>query len=159
MKSVEFGAKVNKVLIDGIAFVEHISFDAFNEGVRFKQSIEKTQTLSHKKVKVAGSDAIYATNENRKYATSNGIKTDFKAKGPKPQDYKQQQRLKSAITKERASRLEGSFGKDKEHYNLRKVKAKTKENEILWIFFGIHTGNALEIGRRMTRAKEISIAA
>ena len=29
-----------------------------------------------------------------------------------------------------------------------KIKAETKENETLWIFFGIHTGNALEIGRR-----------
>jgi len=45
-------------------------------------------------------------------------------------------------------KVTGSFGKDKEHYNLRKIKAKTKSAEILWIFFGIHTGNALEIGRR-----------
>ncbi|WP_343665365.1 hypothetical protein [Chryseobacterium mucoviscidosis] len=59
--------------------------------------------------------------------------------------------MKSLITKERASRLEGSFGKEKEHYHLRKIKARTKENEMLWIFFGIHTANALEIGRRMQK--------
>ena len=53
------------------------------------------------------------------------------------------------ITKERATRPEGSFGKEKEHYRLKKIKARTKETEILWIFFGIHTGNALEVGRRM----------
>jgi len=53
------------------------------------------------------------------------------------------------ITKQRASRLEGSFGKEKEHYHLKKIKAKTKATEILWIFFGIHTANCLEIGRRM----------
>ena len=53
------------------------------------------------------------------------------------------------ITKERATRLEGSFGKEKEHYYLKKIKAKTQKTEILWIFFGIHTANALEIGRRM----------
>ena len=55
------------------------------------------------------------------------------------------------ITKERATRPEGSFGKEKEHYRLKKIKARTKETEILWIFFGIHTANALEIGRRMAR--------
>ena len=53
------------------------------------------------------------------------------------------------ITKERATRFEGSFGKEKEHYHLKKIKAKTKKTEILWIFFGIHTANTLEIGRRM----------
>ena len=149
IKMVEFGAKVNKVQIDGISFMEHISFDAFNEGIRFKHSIHKAQSITHRKVKVAGADGIYATNENRRFSTSQNIRTDFKPKGPKSRDYKQQKKLQSLITKERASRLEGSFGKDKEHYHLRKVKARIKSTEILWIFFGIHTGNALEIGRRM----------
>ena len=29
-KSVEFGAKVNNIQIDGISFIEHLSFKAFN---------------------------------------------------------------------------------------------------------------------------------
>ncbi len=29
------------------------------------------------------------------------------------------------------------------------MKAKTKATEIFWIFFGIHTANALEISRRI----------
>ncbi|PIE99799.1 MAG: hypothetical protein CR994_09150 [Maribacter sp.] len=53
------------------------------------------------------------------------------------------------IAKKRAFRLEGSFGKEKEHYHLKKIKAKTKSTEKPWIFFGIHTANCLEIGRRM----------
>lgn len=152
VKKVEFGAKVNKIQIDGISFIEHISFDAFNEGIRFKQSVLRAQELTHVKVRIAGADAIYATNENRCFASSHAIKTDFKAKGPKPSYHKEQQELKRMITKERVSRMEGSFGKDKEHYHLRTIKAKGKANEILWIFFGIHTGNALEIGRRMSQA-------
>lgn len=152
IKAVEFGAKVNKVQIDGISFIEHINFNAFNEGIRFTHSVHKAQSLTHTKVRVAGADAIYATNKNRNFATSQKIKTDFKPKGPKPKDHKQQQQLRSLITKERASSMEGSFGKDKEHYHLRKIKAKTAATEILWIFFGIHTGNALEIGRRMAAA-------
>lgn len=31
-RSVEFGAKVNNIQIDGISFIEHLSFNAFNEG-------------------------------------------------------------------------------------------------------------------------------
>ncbi len=149
IKAVEFGAKVNKLQIDGINFIQKISFDNFNEGTQFKNTIYKAQGLTKTKVKITGADAIYATNKNRVFATSNQIQTDFKLKGKPSKHYKQQKQLKTIITKERASRLEGSFGKEKEHYHLKKIKAKTKPTEILWIFFGIHTANALEIGRRM----------
>ena len=35
--SVEFGAKVNSILVDGISFIEKVSFNAFNEGPRLAQ--------------------------------------------------------------------------------------------------------------------------
>ena len=38
-KRVEFGAKVNNIQIDEISFIEHHYFEAFNEGVRLKESI------------------------------------------------------------------------------------------------------------------------
>jgi len=149
IKPVEFGAKVNKLQIDGINFIQKISFDNFNEGTQFKNTVYKAQGLTRVKVRIAGADAIYATNKNRVFATSHQIRTDFKPKG-RPSKYRRQQiQLAKMITKERATRLEGSFGKEKEHYHLKKIKAKTKATEILWIFFGIHTANALEIGRRM----------
>jgi hypothetical protein len=153
IKKVEFGAKVNKIQIDCISFIEHLSFDAFNEGTRFKSSVRLSQELTHKKVVIMGADAIYATNKNRKYATRNNIRTDFCRKGRAGKHEEHRKQLASMITKERASRLEGSFGKEKEHYHLKKIKARTQKTEILWIFFGIHTANALEIGRRMALKK------
>ena len=149
IKAVEFGAKVNKLQIDGINFIQRISFDNFNEGTQFKNTIYKAQGLTKTKVKTVGADAIYATNKNRVFATSNKIQTDFKPKGKPSKHRKQQLQLAKMITKERATRLERSFGKEKEHSHLKKIKAKTKKTEILWIFFGIHTANTLEIGRRM----------
>ena len=151
IKGVEFGAKINKLQIDGINFIQRISFDNFNEGTQFKNTVYKAQGLTRKQVKIIGADAIYATNKNRVFATSNKIATDFKPKGRPSKDHKQKKQLAQIITKERATRLEGSFGKEKEHYHLKKIKAKTKKTEILWIFFGIHTANALEIGRRMAK--------
>ncbi len=148
-KSVEFGAKVNKLQINGISFIEHLSFDAFNEGTRFQSTIRLAQSLTHTKVRLAGADAIYATNANRKFTSSNNIGTDFVRKGRAGKYEHQRKKLAAMITKERATKLEGSFGKDKQHYYLNRIKARTKENEILWIFFGIHVSNALEIGRRM----------
>lgn len=39
-KRVEFGAKVNNIQIDGISFIEHLSFEAFNEGIKIRISEE-----------------------------------------------------------------------------------------------------------------------
>ena len=51
--------------------------------------------------------------------------------------------LRSELSKERATRLEGSFGTQKQHYSLARIKARKRKTEILWIFFGIHTANAI----------------
>lgn len=112
VKAVEFGAKVNKLQIDGINFIEHLNFNAFNEGTRLQSTIYKAQSLTRTKTKILGADAIYATNKNRNFVSRHNIKTDFKRKGKLPKDYKDEKKLKALITKERATRLEGSFGKE-----------------------------------------------
>jgi len=156
VKSVEFGAKVHKLQIDGISFIEHMSFDAFNEGIRLKQTIHKARQLTLAKVKLLGADGIYANNANRRYVTQHNIKTDFKRKG-KPSKHKSHfDQLAKMITKERASRLEGSFGTDKEHFLLNRIKARNQLTEKLWIFFGIHTSNALNIGKRMALSQALA---
>lgn len=158
VKQVEFGAKVNKIQIDGINFIEHLEFRAFNEGTRLVKSISCAQNLTKTKLKILGADAIYATNKNRKFTTSKNIQTDFVRKGKAGKNEIQRKVLAKEIKRERATRLEGSFGNEKEHYNLRKIKARTKATEMLWIFFGIHTANALEIGRRIqnTNLKKVA---
>lgn len=158
VKQVEFGAKVNKIQIDGINFIEHIQYRAFNEGTRLQSSIFCAQNLTKTKIKMLGADAIYATKKNRTFTSGCKIQTDFVRKGKAGKNEEQRKILAREIKKERSTRLEGSFGKEKEHYNLKKIKAKTKKNEIFWIFFGIHTANALEIGRRIF-IKSLNIAA
>ncbi|ANO48923.1 transposase [Flavobacterium columnare] len=158
IKQVEFGAKVNKIQIDGINFIQHIQYRAFNEGTRLQSSVFCAQNLTKTKVKILGADAIYATNKNRTFTTTNTIQTDFVRKGKAGKNEEQRKILAQHIKKERATRLGGSFGKEKEHYHLKKIKAKTQKSEILWIFFGIHTANALEIGRRIYQQQQTLIA-
>jgi len=153
VKPVEFGAKVHKLQVDGISFIEHLNFNAYNEGTRIKQTLYKAQSLTHTKVRILGADAIYATNANRKHLSSKNIRTDFKIKGRRGRHYEHKTQIAKMITKERASRLEGSFGTDKEYFLLKKIKARTQKTEVLWIFFGIHTANALNIGHRMSKAQ------
>ena len=142
-KSVEFGAKVNNIQIDGISFIEHISFKAFNEGIRLKNCIRMQQKLVKVRVTCVAGDSIYANNANRKHCTKYGISTSFVRKGRAAKDEHLRKVLRSELSKERATRLEGSFGTQKQHYSLSRIKARNMKTEILWIFFGIHTANAV----------------
>jgi hypothetical protein len=146
-KRVEFGAKVNTIQVDGINFIEHLSFDAFHEGIRIPQCINMHQRLLRKKVTLLAADGIYATNYNRKYCSDpkRKITTSFIRKGRASKHEVQAQQMRSLLNRERSTRLEGSFGTEKQHYSLDKVKARTKHTEILWIFFGIHTANAVRM--------------
>ncbi|MDB9152036.1 transposase [Parabacteroides distasonis] len=142
-KSVEFGAKVNNIQIDGISFIEHLSFNAFNEGIRLKDCIRMQQKLMNVRVRYVAADSIYANNANRKFCTKYGISTSFVRKGRAAKDERLRKVLRSELSRERATRLEGSFGTQKQHYSLSRIKARNRKTEILWIFFGIHTANAV----------------
>ena len=139
----EYGAKVNNIQIDGISFIEHLSFKAFNEGIRLKDCIRMQQKLMNVRVRCVAADSIYANNANRKFCTKYGISTSFVRKGRAAKDEPLRKVLRSELSKERATRLEGSFGTQKQHYSLAGIKARNRKTEILWIFFGIHTANAI----------------
>ena len=97
-------------------------------------------------------DRIYATNENRRFCTENEIFNSFDPKGRKPD--KEILKLKAAFNKDRSTRLEGSFGNQKNHYGLRKVKARSSLNEKVWIFFGVFTANAVFIAKKKSSKKD-----
>lgn len=146
-KRVEFGAKVNMIQIDGINFIEHLSFSAFHEGIRLPQSVWLALDLFGKCTHVSA-DNIYATNVNRKFCSERNMYTNFIRKGRASKDEEQRQQLRSVLSKERATRMEGSFGVEKNHYGLSRIKARIKPTEILWIFFGVHTANAVKMARK-----------
>ena len=148
-KRVEFGAKVNNIQVDGISFIEHHSFEAFNEGTRLKQCVEYQESLTGVKVTRIGMDTIYANNENRKYCTERDITTNFVRKGPKPKD--EQADISTArriIGNLRATVMEGSFGNQKQHFGVGRIAARNRHSETLLLFFGIHMANTATLAAR-----------
>lgn len=145
-KRVEFGMKVHMLQVDGICIIDTMSFNAFNESTRLKIS-----TLKHKSIfgelHQLGADRIYATNANRKYLTEKKIFTCFPKKGPKTES-KAEKKLRSLIANQRSTVMEGSFGTHKTAYGLNKVKAKGEKREMLWVFFGVMSANAVKISKR-----------
>ncbi len=146
IKSVEFGAKCNNIQIDGISFIEKLSFNAFNEGTRRKQCVSWTKKRFGVDVKKIGGDQGYSGNDNRTFCKDNGIEISFVQKGRTGRN-----EVKAATKKElarvRATAMEDSFGTQKVHYGLRKVAARIKSTEKLLVFFGIHTANVVQLAR------------
>lgn len=157
VKGVEFGAKCNNILVDGLSFIEKLSFNAFNEGTRLPHCLKMHRRLFGVDVKKVGGDAGYAGSANRAYCKDRGIQTSFVKRGRPSLEKKENELIRNELARVRATRMEGSFGTQKEHYGLKRIKARTKQTEILYIFFGIHTANVVQLVRR--EADEIARAA
>ena len=159
VKSVEFGAKVNNILVDGISFIEKLSFNAFNEGTRLVHCLNMHKRLFGGEPKKVGGDTGYAGTENRDYCKANGIQTSFVKRGsPFGEKKKEKDLVRKELARVRATAMEGSFGTQKEHYDLRRVKARTKRTEILYIFFGIHTANVVQLVDRIEQRARLAAA-
>ena len=137
--------------VDSISFIEHLSYDNFNEGTRLQSAIH-LQKRYFGACHQMGADAIYATNDNRTYCTKNNIATSFVPKGNEGKLKEQKSQMRSILGKIRSTVLEGSFGNGKNHYQMNKIKAKTQGNEQVWIFFSLLTCNATQIGKRIQAA-------
>ena len=155
-KTVEFGAKSNNILIDGISFIKKLSFNAFNEGTRLKHCVSLSNKLTGVPVKKIGGDQGYSGNDNRIFCKENGIETSFTQKGRTGKN-EVKNATKRELARVRATEMEGSFGTQKQHYGLRKIAARIKSTEILLIFFGIHTANVVNLARR--ESVQITLAA
>lgn len=148
-KPVEFGPKVHMSQTDGINYIEHYSYKPFNETKRLKVSVLKHEVLFKVKCTHYAADNIYPTNENRRFLTARNTYTNFSQKGRVSQeDEDQVGQMRSLLGKRRATVLEGSFGNEKRHYTLNKIKARLEKTERLWVYFSVMTANASKIASR-----------
>ena len=155
-KRVEFGMKAHVLQVDGICFIDTLEFRAFNESTRLKISYVKHKNIFGE-LNHLGADRIYATNANRRYLTSKQVFTCFPKKGPKVES-KEEKKLKSLISIQRSTVMEGAFGTQKTAYGLNKVRARGEKREKLWVFFGIMAANSVKISKRKP-PEQLSIAA
>ena len=157
-KNVEFGAKCNNILVDGISFIEKLSFNAFNEGTRLEHCIKMHKRLFGEDAKKVGGDAGYAGTANRDLCKELKIQTSFVKRGKPFKNASVKDFVRQELARVRATVMEGSFGTQKEHYSLRRIKARKKETEILYIFFGIHTANAVVLAERLMERQQAEAA-
>ncbi len=125
---------MNNIQIGGISFIERLSFQAFNEGIRLKGCIRLQQRLTKTRVKTLASHSIYANNENRKFCTQYGIATSFVRKGRATKDEKLRKILRSELSRERATHWKEAS----EHRNniilLQKSRLATEQRKTFGYF-------------------------
>jgi hypothetical protein len=127
---VEFGAKISVSLVDGVSFVDRISWDAYNESLDLVHQIEAfRRRFGHDPASVHV-DQIYRTRENRRYCDSRGIRLSgpplgrprtITAATAEQVQHDRQQVYDDAIAR---IAIEGKFGQGKRRFGLGRLMAK-----------------------------------
>ena len=129
---------------DGIATVDHFSWEAYNEGQDLPEQVEAYKVRFGHYPEVVLADRIYGTRDNRAYLKNKGMRF-----GGKPLDrpkkvtaenadqLKAQKKQRHADYRQRIP-IEGKFGQGKSGYRLNYNRAKRADTAQAWtnsIFF------------------------
>ena len=124
---VEFGAKIHVSLVDGYAFLDELSWDAFNEGNHMMAYVEQYRRRFGYYPREVLADRIYCTRENRNELKEKGIRLLAKPLGRPPAVKKEHLRPGER------NPIEGKFGQAKTAYGLANIKARLKDTSESWI--------------------------
>lgn len=123
----EFGAKIHVSLVEGYAFLDELSWDAFNEGSHLMAYIEQYRCRFGYYPAQVLADQIYCSRENRRQLKEKGIRLLAKPLGRPSAVHK------SHVSPGERNPIEGKFGQAKTAYGLDKIKARLKETSQSWI--------------------------
>jgi len=123
---VEFGAKISVSVVDGLTFLETLSFDNYNESNRFIETVEEFKRRYGFYPQSILVDQIYRNRENRKFCKLNGIRIN----GPKlgrPTDSTKEEMQCNRLDEGQRNRIEGKFGEAKRKYGLDRILTRLPE--------------------------------
>ena len=128
--AVEFGAKISVSVVEGVSFVDRISWDAYNESVDLVPQINAyRRRFGHDPASVHV-DQIYRTRENRRVCASRGIRLSGPPLGrPRTSTEATAEQVKHAQQQahdDATARMaiEGKFGQGKRRFGLGRLMAK-----------------------------------
>lgn len=121
---VEFGAKLSVSCVDGHAFLDHLSWDNFNESGDLEEQVELFKSRFGHYPEAVYVDQIYRTRSNRDYCRNRGIRITAPPLGrPVPDDLAAIRKQTLADAKVR-NQIEGKFGQAKRRFSLNRVMTK-----------------------------------
>ncbi len=124
----EFGAKISISVVNGYAFMDKLSFDAYNEGdtEEFIAAVEKYRERFGCYPERILADKIYRSRKNRIWCKEHGIRMSGPRLG-RPKEENQEEVLQELREIGERNEVEGKFGTGKRRYGLALIKTKLKE--------------------------------
>jgi len=137
--AVEFGSKISVSMMGKLAFVDHLSWDAFNESTDLKTHVERYQQRFGVYPESVHADGVYGTRDNRKWLKDKGINFAGKPLGrPRKQTPENAKELKQIRKQRRLDEriripIEGKFGQGKNGYRLNQIRARLASTSQAWV--------------------------
>ena len=130
---VEFGAKVGASIVNGYTYVDHLSWDAYNESSDLAMQTElyrKRFGMLPREVQV---DKIYLGKANRQYLKDNHVECYNRPLGrpPKEDNDRHAEEKRRAICER--NEIEATFGTSKRVYRANDIRAKLDNTADTWI--------------------------
>ena len=123
---VEFGAKIHLSVIDGISFLDELSWDAFNEGSHMMDYVEKYYQRFMCYPRELMADQIYCTRANRAALNEKGVKLLARPLG-------RPSAVQVHVSPGERNPVEGKFGQAKTAYGLNRIRARLQNTSESWI--------------------------
>jgi IS5 family transposase len=124
---VEFGAKIQMSIMNGIVFLEDLSWEAFNEGTRLISTVQNYKRRFGYYPKKVFADKIYCNRENRAKLKALYITLVAKPLG------RPCRAVDNHIRPGQRNPIEGKFGQAKTTYGLNRIKARLQDTSQSWI--------------------------
>src|ERR1035437_1683225 len=122
---VEFGSKIGICVHNGLTYLDHLSWDSYNETADLKTSAENYKKRNGYYPAKINADQIYITRANRKWCKENNILLNGKPLGrPTEQTKERIKELRKAVGERNC--VEGKFGQAKRWYGMGNIHAKLK---------------------------------
>jgi len=129
-KSVEFGAKLSASYFNGYVFLDHISWDNFNESGDLKAQVEAFKNHTGYYPESVHVDKIYRTRENRAWCKERGIIISGVPLGRPPKTVSKEQKKQAQDSERIRNCIEGKFGQAKRRFSLSRVMAKLSHTSV-----------------------------
>jgi len=123
-RETEFGAKLSLSVVDGFSFVDHLSWDNYNESLDLLEQIKTFHRRFGFYPESVHADKIYRTRANRAFCKAHGIRMSGPPLGRPPKQVSAADRRQAAMDEAIRNRVEGKFGQGKRRFGLGRVMAK-----------------------------------
>ena len=129
---VEFGAKIGVSIVSGYSFIDHHSWDAYNEASDLTVHIEKYKERFGCEPKRFFGDKIYLNRENRRILKEKEIQIMGRPLGRPPKNPTQEQIERERIGVSLRNEAEAQFGTGKRTDRANNIRARLPETARCW---------------------------